>query len=144
MNPYRPNCLNGDYSIGCKLLEKCYSSLFQSFYSLATSKSPDPKEEESAKPLPTPKPQPAPKPQSAPKQGNAFAVMMQSAKNPKSQSHQEKKEEPQKKAAQGGWANALASYILHPEQHTNDIYFKDDDVMVWRTYSPLNLEGDSR
>ncbi|XVE97117.1 hypothetical protein REPUB_Repub02eG0283000 [Reevesia pubescens] len=35
MNPERPNCLDGDYIKGCKILQDAYSSLFESFLSIA-------------------------------------------------------------------------------------------------------------
>lgn len=34
MNPQRPNCLDGDYNEGCKLLRQAYSSLFKGFMSI--------------------------------------------------------------------------------------------------------------
>ncbi|XP_048225868.1 transcription factor bHLH140 isoform X3 [Ricinus communis] len=34
MNPQRPNCLNGDYAKGCKILSDAYTSLFGGFVSI--------------------------------------------------------------------------------------------------------------
>ncbi|KDP22862.1 hypothetical protein JCGZ_00449 [Jatropha curcas] len=34
MNPRRPNCLNGDYTKGCKILRDAYTSLFDGFVSI--------------------------------------------------------------------------------------------------------------
>ncbi|KAK6245100.1 hypothetical protein QUC31_011509 [Theobroma cacao] len=35
MNPHRPNCLDNDYTKGCKVLRDAYSSLFEGFLSIA-------------------------------------------------------------------------------------------------------------
>ncbi|OMO97623.1 Histidine triad (HIT) protein [Corchorus olitorius] len=37
MNPERPNCLDGDYIKGCKILQDAYSSLFEKFLSIANT-----------------------------------------------------------------------------------------------------------
>ncbi|KAM1867353.1 hypothetical protein ACFX13_010094 [Malus domestica] len=44
MNPHRPNCLNNDYSKGCKVLRECYTSLFEGFATIVRTQAKSPKE----------------------------------------------------------------------------------------------------
>lgn len=37
MNPQRPNCLDGNYAEGCRILQKAYTSLFEGFISTLTA-----------------------------------------------------------------------------------------------------------
>ncbi|KAM1442189.1 hypothetical protein ACFX13_010087 [Malus domestica] len=43
MNPHRPNCLNNDYSKGCKVLRECYTSLFEGFATIVRTQAKSPK-----------------------------------------------------------------------------------------------------
>ncbi|GAQ88162.1 hypothetical protein KFL_004050070 [Klebsormidium nitens] len=44
MNPQRPNCLNGDYEAGVRLLRQAYRALFETFSSLASGRGSEPGE----------------------------------------------------------------------------------------------------
>eukprot|EP00250_Pteridium_aquilinum_P003499 c13818_g1_i1 orf=361-2667(-) len=68
MNPQRPNCLQGDYIEGCKVLRDAYSCMFRAFASQVESQSANPIGQSSGVSPLTAKPR------------DAFAVLMQSTK----------------------------------------------------------------
>jgi aprataxin len=62
---------------------------------------------------------------------SAFDVLLSKSKSPPPVEKPPAPAPP--KAAKGGgsgWAGALASYILHPEQHKDEIFYHDEQLVV--------------
>ncbi|KAM1597842.1 hypothetical protein EV1_032613 [Malus domestica] len=154
MNPHRPNCLNNDYSKGCKVLREAYTSLFEGFATIVRTQAKSPK----------------------------GSIENLQAKLPESQEHSDgasrnhftnsdqktKREDPHKyerskrsKAYQndtedsntgkpnlsnqsggsrtkswGSWAQALYNTAMHPEKHKDAVLEISDDVVVLNDLFP--------
>ncbi|KAJ0228903.1 Transcription factor bHLH140 [Hirschfeldia incana] len=120
MNPNRPDCLNNDYTKGCKILREAYTSLFEGFLSTVQDQSKLPKR-------------------------NNQATMADSERNKKYKGTQDKartdniesgsvddaRDSGKKRSKEwSSWALALHVIAMHPEKHQNVVLESSDHIVV--------------
>lgn len=159
MNPERPNCLNNDYSTGCKILREAYTSLFEGFASIVktqaklpkrTVESPGFKRSEVQNHLDS-----APRISDQKIKRENFHESDRSKKCKGSQAEvgtdisdssvtkvnlSNEKCDGSAKKAWGSWAQALYNIAMQPEKHKDDVLEISDDVVVINDlYSKVKL-----
>lgn len=135
MNPQRPNCLDGDYNVGCKLLRKTYSSLFEAFMSVL--KIQDKNELEPSQMLRGNDCDLDNCNQSCDQKNKRDGEYL-SENSKKSRGSQgdarggeaSKGNERSGKKGWGSWSQALYQIAMHPEKHKDDILELTQDVAV--------------
>ncbi|KAF8402610.1 hypothetical protein HHK36_010699 [Tetracentron sinense] len=160
MNPQRPNCLENDYSKGCKVLREAYSSLFEGFASIMKTqttvleancqksgsrsselhkdlfgKSPTnhfPNSDQKIKRDSSYETKGNKKCKGLPDElGSDIADAMVKKTHPKNE-----KIDCGTSKAWGSWAQALYHIAMHPEEHKNDVIEIADDVVVLNDLYP--------
>lgn len=118
MNPNRPDCLNNDYTKGCKILREAYTSLFEGFLSTVQDQSKLPKRNNQA---------------TVSDSGEEDSERNKKykgtiASNIKSGSV----DDSGKKRSKGwsSWALALHIIAMHPEKHLNIVLESSDHIVV--------------
>ncbi|KAM0061235.1 putative Macro domain, histidine triad, aprataxin, aprataxin, C2HE/C2H2/C2HC zinc finger [Helianthus debilis subsp. tardiflorus] len=109
MNPKRPNCLNDDYTTGCKILREAYSSLFENFASIVRTQE---------------------------KSSDCEASNCDDEKTKKLKGFIEVNESNNSKKDWGTWGQALYKVAMHPEKHRNGVVEILDDVVVLNDVYP--------
>nr|VDD21478.1 unnamed protein product [Brassica rapa] len=118
MNPNRPDCLNNDYTKGCKILREAYTSLFEGFLSTVQDQSKLPKRINQATVLDSG--------EEDSERNKKFKGTI--ASNTKSGSV----DDSGKKRSKGwsSWALALHIIAMHPEKHENIVLESSDHIVV--------------
>ncbi|XP_009376416.2 transcription factor bHLH140 [Pyrus x bretschneideri] len=154
MNPHRPNCLNYDYSKGCKVLREAYTSLFEGFATILRSQAKLPKgsiENLQAK-------LPESQEHSDGASRNHFTNSDQKTKredphkyerSKRSKAYQDDTEDSNtgkpnlsnksggsRTKSWGSWAQALYNTAMHPEKHKDAVLEISDDVVVLNDLYP--------
>lgn len=162
MNPQRPNCLNNNYSKGCKVLREAYASLFESFASivrnqdkvfnasnenskLGESESHDhPKQQYMNQLLnydQKGKREGAYESEGVKKSRGSINELGCDSTNSMSGKDNTRSGKTSQNMSKGwgSWAQALYNIAMHPEKHENDILEVSDDVVVVNDVYPKVL-----
>ncbi|TQD94260.1 hypothetical protein C1H46_020074 [Malus baccata] len=154
MNPHRPNCLNNDYSKGCKVLREAYTSLFEGFATIVRTQAKSPKG--SIENLQAKLPESQEHSDSASR--NHFTNSNQKTKredphkyerSKRSKAYQDDTEDSNtgkpdlsnkssgsRTKSWGSWAQALYNTAMHPEKHKDAVLEISDDVVVLNDLYP--------
>ncbi|XP_078160370.1 APRATAXIN-like protein isoform X1 [Carex rostrata] len=106
MNPQRPNYLENDYTKGCKILRDTYSSLFESFASVACL------------------------------ERNKKQKLVESKEKTSGESKNNEKREEVKQRNWGSWALALHNTAKDPEKHKDGLLEISDNLIVLNDLYP--------
>lgn len=106
MNPQRPNYLENDYTKGCKILRDAYSSLFESFTSVACL------------------------------ERNKKQKLVESKEKTSGESKNNEKREEVKLRNWGSWALALHNTAKDPEKHKDGLLEISDNLIVLNDLYP--------
>lgn len=120
MNPNRPDCLNNDYTKGCKILREAYTSLFEGFLSTVEDQSKLPKRNNQATAS-----------DSERNKKYKGTQDMAIASNMKSGTVDDARDGGKKRSkGWSSWALALHVIAMHPEKHENVVLESSDDIVV--------------
>ncbi|KAI4331613.1 hypothetical protein MLD38_029787 [Melastoma candidum] len=147
MNPQRPNCLNGDYNEGCRILRQAYTALFEGFLSILSTTKPSTRDGEMFHRTEHGIGEDIGNGEQRNKRDGEFAA----ASSKKSRGHQVDAEyggtnskprdnsETRQKVntkGRGSWAQALHQTAMHPERHPDVVMEVLDNVVVIKDLYP--------
>ena len=156
MNPQRPNCLNNDYSKGCKILQDAYASLFEGFASIVRSQAEQSAEgnENLGKKILDSQDQSEccsrnhftntdqkskrdadhGSEKSKKYKGSQYSSRLTSASRDEKVDSEHRKTDGSK--GWGSWAQALHQIAMHPEKHKDDLLEISEDIVVLNDLYP--------
>ena len=128
MNPQRPDCLNNDYSKGCKILREAYTSLFEAFGSIVRTGTEKKIRRDNDNDGPEKSKKCKGSPDDVEQNCTGANVVKKNSSNEKSDGSLNK--------TWGSWAQALHQMAMHPEKHKDELLEISEDVIVLNDLYP--------